>query len=227
MLFRFLRAPFLSDLAFVPVLVAPEAFFVEILIAEDFATFALAVELLFVLDAPEALPVGDLGLTVVFAEDDDNTGAAIPLSVAMLVSDFIGVPAPSNFTEWALFPIPVVDVILPPAGEAPLEEEVVPKPSVALSLAEIGLVVVLAPALSLRVDAAVLFSSADVTPSLDGVEESDLGNEEPSSVITVASVVVGVVDFPDSASLFSLLPVVLISIVVDDSVFSLSYRPRG
>ena len=60
-------------------------------------------------------------------------------------------------------------------------------------------------------------SSIDAIATLDGTERVGDVSDNPSLV----SAVVGVVDFPGSASLFSLLPFVSISIFDDDSVFSI------
>lgn len=71
--------------------------------------------------------------------------------------------------------------------------------------------------------AAAAVTSVDFVPSLDGAEDAVDISDGPSLVSAMASVVlvVKVVNSPGSASLFSLLPFVSISIFVDDSVFSI------
>ena len=141
--FRFFRAPFLSDLALLAVLAAPEVFFVEILVMEDFAALGLGVELIFALHGPAVLPVGEgLFLTVVLTEIDDFKGADVaPLSVTVLVPIFVGVPTSSNFSDLVFSVVTVVGVIAPPAAKKALGEEVAVTPSVVVALIEVELAV--------------------------------------------------------------------------------------
>ena len=147
--FRFLRTPFLRDLVLllVAVLLAPEVFFMVILVADDLTVnlVLLATGMIFTLDGPAAVaaaavPVGEgLGLTVVgltagVGVDVETTGAvpvaslSVAVAVAVLVAVLVGVPVvPSGFSDGIFSPaaVLVVDGIVPSTTEAALGGEVV------------------------------------------------------------------------------------------------------
>lgn len=156
--FRFLRAPFLRDLVLLlGVLVTPEVFFTVILVVEDLTNLLLATGMIFTLDGrAAALTVGEgLGLKVDLTEVFDvTTGAVAPLSVAVavLVPVLVGIPVPSDFSDWIFSPMPVLVLygIVPPVTEAALGGEVAATLSVVVSgiAVEVDEIVV-SPALAL------------------------------------------------------------------------------
>jgi hypothetical protein len=197
-------------LLLVAVLVAPEVFFMVILVADDLTVnlVLLATGMIFTLDGPAAVaaaavPVGEgLGLTAGVGVDVETTGAvpvaslSMAVAVAVLVAVLVGVPVvPSGFSDGIFSPaaVLVVDGIVPSTTEAALGGEVV----VATALSVVVSISTVVSAIAVEADEVLVtpalvglsflmevVTAAATLTSVDSVSVSSLGGTEDATGTT-------------------------------------------